>query len=941
MKQFASNWINLEDDPAHYRMLDLYDMPWGKNYSLVQYPISISPITGCICMLITSKSSKPILQLYEASGKPLLNVAWKDSPPIKIGWSLQEELILIQANGHLAILNLRGEIQKRISMGVEAIERGIIDARIFMIEKRTGAAVMTNGFHIYLTTSLDEPKVRLLPDIPNLKQFPDGWNIIPSFNRDEFPAKALVSFDRNLALASIGVHNIVTVPPAATKARAVHFEVSHNQKIVAIYFDNGLLWLSDLSLEQPTKNLIDLCKQTNAILDDKSQLYPVLSLKWISASALLVHWTNVIAIVNCMGGTHELFVPMGIHLEQELDGVRILSPTHHKFIQRVPRHLEMIGQIGPPTSAKLLTSMSESLELKTGHANDFLEKIKTAAILFEAIDDCLNAASQEAICEIAVAQQLLRAAKTGICFLSIMIATGQQGPGPSVKQCQIDQEIHKLTYFCQMLRFLNSLAAPFIGLKLTWRQYQTLGPAALLDRLLSRSYYPLCLNLVKISSDLHQLETLKCPQSSSSGQMLALPIKNGINNILTHWACNALDAKNEEQIKSKVNSIIGLISCTLLESSVSLGPEKLQTSTAKSIDKSLQSKIRELSFAEVAMQALKAGKKEIAEQLLQFECNFSKVVPVLLSLEQYSRALARAVESGDPELIVSVIVRLRDEKKVSAAELMVALRKYPTALAIYMETCAASDPNLSDSLISGNSLESSLQNQVANPSLQTKNLAKNAYKENNYDAKMRALQKLQEYYTLLKNDFMIHECECQLRLLKLQKELEAKHVSAPTYVFQYNVVEDNLNVTCESAGSRKKHKLLPQMIASSSVDWIGQSAHETILRLLIINMERQTEKMRTDQRIADRHFRVLKYIALGLQYQKADPASAQNSEIFAEVERCLRLKKPELGLEALVHVLRDISRSDLASKLIEKLPEEKRVKLFVLIGYVLNLFDVC
>ena len=49
-----------------------------------------------------------------------------------------------------------------------------------------------------------------------------------------------------------------------------------------------------------------------------------------------------------------------------------------------------------------------------------------------------------------------------------------------------------------ILRLLNNLAVDWIGIALTWKQFECLGPLALLDRLLARKHYPLAVELVRI-----------------------------------------------------------------------------------------------------------------------------------------------------------------------------------------------------------------------------------------------------------------------------------------------------------------------------------------------------------------------------------------------------------------------------------------------------------
>lgn len=49
-----------------------------------------------------------------------------------------------------------------------------------------------------------------------------------------------------------------------------------------------------------------------------------------------------------------------------------------------------------------------------------------------------------------------------------------------------------------ILRLLNSIAVEWVGMALTWRQFEYLGPSNLLNRLLARKHYPLAVELVRV-----------------------------------------------------------------------------------------------------------------------------------------------------------------------------------------------------------------------------------------------------------------------------------------------------------------------------------------------------------------------------------------------------------------------------------------------------------
>lgn len=84
-----------------------------------------------------------------------------------MGWTDSEELLCVQEDGVVLIYNMFGQYQHKFSMGPEANDTKVIDAKIFATAQGTGVAVMTTHFRIFIANNYQDPKVRILPDIPS------------------------------------------------------------------------------------------------------------------------------------------------------------------------------------------------------------------------------------------------------------------------------------------------------------------------------------------------------------------------------------------------------------------------------------------------------------------------------------------------------------------------------------------------------------------------------------------------------------------------------------------------------------------------------------------------------------------------------------------------------------------------------------------------------
>lgn len=96
-----------------------------------------------------------------------INLQWNSGNLLTLGWSDAEELLCVQDDGLVLIYNMFGQYLHAFSMGQEAKDTKIIDAKIFASNSGTGVAVMTTNFRIFLINSIKEPKNRLLPEMPS------------------------------------------------------------------------------------------------------------------------------------------------------------------------------------------------------------------------------------------------------------------------------------------------------------------------------------------------------------------------------------------------------------------------------------------------------------------------------------------------------------------------------------------------------------------------------------------------------------------------------------------------------------------------------------------------------------------------------------------------------------------------------------------------------
>ena len=190
---------------------------------------------------------------------------------------------------------------------------------------------------------------------------------------------------------------------------------------------------------------------------------------------------------------------------------------------------------------------------------------------------------------------------------------------------------------CETLRVLNAVRDYRIGLPLTYEQYLRLTPGKLIQRLINRHEYLLAIRV----SEYLRLSTDK---------------------IFIHWASQKVRTSSEDE-DTICNTVV-----------------------QKLADK------QGVSFEVIARAAYDEGRGNLATQLLNHEPRAGKQVPLLLSMKADEIALDKAIESGDTDLVFSVLLQMKN--KLPLASFFRMLSSRPLALALVESSAVSNDVSL-------------------------------------------------------------------------------------------------------------------------------------------------------------------------------------------------------------------------------------------------------
>ncbi|GFT27348.1 vacuolar protein sorting-associated protein 16 homolog [Nephila pilipes] len=793
MALYTADWTPLGKN-IYYRKIELYAMQWEDQVNLSDFIIAAAPFGGPIALTQDRKKlqkvqfvNKSNIYIFSASGQAISTIKWNSGPLVHMGWSSSEDLICVLEDGSVLLYDLFGNLTKTSSMGQDVKDTKVLECRIFNSPKfYTGIAVLTGTFNIFLVNNIKDPRLRKMASVPGLDAPPSSWAVIP----EERNTKVLVAKDANLYMLSQNEGKCVQVFPKFNYPinAITEITVSFNSQHIALFSDNGALWMGSVSLEKK------YCE-----FETQSKARPQ-QLVWCGNGAVVGIWQVEVENIMLVIGPEKDFMNdifyTPVHLVPEIDGVRIIGNTSHELLQKVPEAVTDVFRIGSLSPSAILLEASNEFRRRSHKADEYIRMIREKNELEEAVQCCLKAAGHEF--QPSTQKMLLRAAAFGKNFIPDM------DPEPFVQMCQT-------------LRVLNAVRVNVIGLPITYTQLEFLAVPVLLDRLVLRRHYSYAICIC---------------------QYLKIPDTEGASRILDHWACYKVKRTN-------------------------LDPEQ----TARDIAEKLGT-TPGISYAEISNKAMDYGHPSLAVKLLDYETRASEQVPLLIKLKQETQAMVKAIDSGDTDLIYSVIRYLKTT--LSKGDFHMKIRQFPVAHNLYLKLCKEQDLEL----LRENYFQESDFNSEGHC------FVIESYQSKRIEKQTSALQEALNSYKKAKNDFVSQITEEQLKLMKCQNTYEEKF--------------------------RESYKNL--------------SLHQTMKQLLIHREFKLADELRKEFKVPDRRFWWLQITVL------ADGGD------WLELEKFSRSKKSPIGYEPFVDVCVKHDNVYEAKKYLSKVKEENKVKYCIKAG---------
>lgn len=446
--------------------------------------------------------------------------------------------------------------------------------------------------------------------------------------------------------------------------------------VAALDANKATLFVSTLDLRNRVANVnlaveLSLLGVENVFSDVVFDPKAPEAVAWVGSDAVAVLYREHLVLVGPQGGVavlqlDEACANCAVILHTEVDGLRIISAVDVQFVGMVPEAVTLVRTHKQSPGFKLLcssstASMSKSIDTpkvnQTSPTNmdsltryRLLRELRDSHELIDGARQCVAAAYLET--NVNFQKRLLHAAAYGSRHATVFgqgvnkpnggdysrseskIAQPGGSAGRKKKYEVVRNDLSMIPTSIAILRVLNAVRAPSVGIPVTKPQFDMLGLGAIVDRLSRYGEHTLALRLATFGG---------------------VPVYG----VLAEWASATIRA-NSGDTDEALTVLISDRFETVRRSQAQA--QSLSTSSNRFV--TAESGRRLLPYVRAAETAFTVGRPKCAELLLRREIRPAPKVEMYLRMGREGAAIQAAVESGDPELVLDAILHVLERKSV-------------------------------------------------------------------------------------------------------------------------------------------------------------------------------------------------------------------------------------------------------------------------------------
>ncbi|KAL1996195.1 hypothetical protein VTN49DRAFT_247 [Thermomyces lanuginosus] len=454
-----ADWERVGD--KFYKKARVYDAVFDEDLELENYCVAGAPYGGAIALYRDesklyryrhAQTARPTIDIYSCSGKLISRINWDHGAIRGVGWSENEELLVVTEDGMVRrYFGLHGDFAP-FSLGNGAEEYGVRSCCFWP----SGFVALLSNNQLIAVSNYEEPRPRLLAPAPEGEV--SSWAVIPPAYTLSRSVEVLLAVDKTI----YAIDQTEAEDRVLQNGPFKHVSVSPSGRSVALYTGDGKVWIVSSDFQSQFSEY-----------DSKAKT-PPLSIDWCGDDSVILAWEDEIHLVGPNGAASKHYYDGRVHVIPEFDGVRLLTNEACEFLHPVSPVTEEVFRLGSTSPASVLLDSVDLLDKKSPKADENIQRIRPS--LPEAVDICVRAAGQEF--DAYWQKRLLRAASFG----------------KSVLELYNSDEFVEMT---ERLRVLNAVRDFEIGMPMSLDQYLRLTPDRLVDRLVNRHEYLLAIRVAE------------------------------------------------------------------------------------------------------------------------------------------------------------------------------------------------------------------------------------------------------------------------------------------------------------------------------------------------------------------------------------------------------------------------------------------------------------
>ncbi|KKK27329.1 hypothetical protein P175DRAFT_0529206 [Aspergillus ochraceoroseus IBT 24754] len=452
-----ANWERLGS--SFYRKVPVYYSVFDEDVELENYIVAAAPYGGAIALhrdeskpfrFKDAQTTKSNIDIYSRSGNLINRLNWEHGTIRGLGWSDQEELLVITEDGTVRrYFGLYGDFTS-FSLGNGAEEYGVRACRFW----NSGFVALLSNNQLIAVSNYDEPRPKLLAACPEGEVA--SWSLIPPAYTLSRSVEVLLAVDKTVYL----------IDPTEAEDKVLqngpfkHASVSPTGRFVALITAEGKVWVVSSDFQSKFSEY-----------DPESRVTPR-TVDWCGDDAVVIAWEDEVHLIGPNGAAARYYYDGTVHVLPEFDGVGLITNDTYEYLHKVSDVTEAIFRLGSTSPASVLLDSIDLLDRKSPKADENIQRIRSS--LPEAVDTCVKAAGHEF--DVHWQKRLLKAASFG----------------KSVLDLYNSDEFVEMT---EKLRVLQAVRDFKIGLPISYEQYMRLTSEKLIERLVNRREYLLAIRV--------------------------------------------------------------------------------------------------------------------------------------------------------------------------------------------------------------------------------------------------------------------------------------------------------------------------------------------------------------------------------------------------------------------------------------------------------------